>query len=891
MPSVCGAEAAVEKSMDTRPLIAQALGLHQRGQLDQAANLYGQVLKLEPRNFPALQLLGVLRGQQGHHAEAKKLLQAALEIQPQDFGALLNYGQVLMGDRQYRDALDIFDKAVAARPHVFEAQYNRAVALSDLQRHAEAIAGYDKALALNPNSTACLYNRGICLAVLGRREEALASYDRALALDPNFTLAMTNRANVLRELQRPAQALESYDRVLMLAPNDVRVLYNRGNALSDLRRFQEAVAAYDRALGIQPAFAEALSSRGVALLKLERFSEALDDFDKALGLSPGDPEMFNNRGVTLWHLKRALEARACYDQALALMPDHAATLLNRAFLFQEQGEFNAALADYDKAIVSEPGNARAWNGRGSVLHTLKRNKEALAHFDRAVALDPRSADALVNRAHLRWTDQGDYTGAASDLRAALAINPDHSYARGELLHLKMYGAEWDDFEPENAAIDQAVRQGQRVVRPFVYQALCESPADLKACSRIFASDLFPAPSGEPPRFAHAHDKIRIGYVSGEFREQATAYLMAGLYELHDREKFQIVAIDSGAGDASPMRARLEAAFDEIIPIAQLSDSEAANRIRAAEIDILVNLNGYFGTPRMGVFARRAAPIQVNYLGFPATLGAPYMDYILADRVVIPQEERCHYDEQVVYLPHSYQVNDRKRAIADDVPSRASLGLPPDAFVFCNFNQSYKITPDVFDRWMRILRSVEGSVLWLLHSAPPFQANLSRAARQHGVAPERLVFAASLRLDRHLARLKQADLFLDTLPYNAHTTASDALWVGLPLLTCRGTAFPGRVAASLLGAVGLPELITESLGDYEARAIALARDPGAMAELKEKLAGNRLVFPLFDTDLFRKNLEMAYTTIWRSWKGGNPPKGFAVECAAEVDLMPKQHQTP
>jgi predicted O-linked N-acetylglucosamine transferase (SPINDLY family) len=270
---------------------------------------------------------------------------------------------------------------------------------------------------------------------------------------------------------------------------------------------------------------------------------------------------------------------------------------------------------------------------------------------------------------------------------------------------------------------------------------------------------------------------------------------------------------------------------------------------------------------MGVFARRAAPIQVNYLGFPATLGAPYMDYILADRVVIPEEERRYYHEQVVYLPHSYQVNDRKRAIADDVPSRGALGLPDRGFIFCNFNQSYKITPSVFGCWMRILQAVEGSVLWLLNSEPPFRANLSRAAERHGVASDRLVFAPPLPLERHLARLKQADLFLDTLPYNAHTTASDALWAGLPLLTCRGTAFPGRVAASLLHAIGLPELITESMDDYERRAIALARDPDAMAALKETLVRNRLVAPLFDTDLFRKNIETAYTAMWRNWKNG------------------------
>ena len=827
--------------MDRNTLIAQALNLHQRGQLSQAADLYDQILSLEPGNFAALQFLGVLRGQLGRNAEGTKLLEAALAIQPGHFGALANYGQVLMGSGDHVGALAAFDKALSAKPDFFEALYNRGVALAELKRFSEAVTSYDKALALHPGNVACLYNRAIALAALDRHDDALADYDKALDIQPNFAAAWDNRGNVLRNMGRPAAALESYEKALQLAPQDSRAWYNRANALADLQRFEEALAGYDRALSFQPVFFEALRSRAVALLALNRFDEALG------GL----------------------------DQALAVHPGHVPTLLHRAILLQEMGQAARALADYDKAIAAEPGNARAWNGRGSALHALKRAPEALAHFDKALALDPKLADALANRANLRWAERGDHAGAVADLKAALAANPDQPFARGELLHLKMHGADWEDFDREVDAIDQAVRQGQRVVRPFVYQAISQSPADLQACSRTFAASLF-SPAPQPLSFAHHHQKIRIGYVSGEFREQATAYLMAGLYERHDRQKFEIIAIDNGGGDASPMRQRLEAGFDRFLYIAHMSDDEAATRIRREEIDILVNLNGYFGAPRMGVFARRAAPIQVNYLGFPATLGAACIDYIIADEIVIPPDDRRFYDEQVVYLPPSYQANDNKRAIAQDMPSRADLGLPAQGFVFCNFNQSYKVTPSIFASWMRILNAVEDSVLWLLSGRPPLEANLAEAAQRHGIAPHRLVFAPSLPPDRHLARLKQADLFLDTLPYNAHTTASDALWAGVPLLTCRGTAFPGRVAASLLTAAGMPELVMESMADYEARAIALGCDPKVVARLKEKLARNRLNCPLFDTDRFRKDIEMAYTTMWQAWQRGETPKGFAVE---------------
>ncbi len=863
--------------MSAQDLIQRALGLHQKGQLDQAADLYEQALKLEPQNLAALQFFGVLRAQQGRNVEAGRLMEAAIALQPDNLGALINYSQVLMGTGRVQDALAALDRALAIKPDVYETLYNRGIALAQLQRNAEAVTSFEKALALRPDAAHCLYNRGLAQSSLGWREDALASYDRAVALQPGLAQGWHNRGNMLRELGRPADALESYDRALALTPQDALLLYSRGSALSELGRQEDAAAGFGQALALQPQFGLAIAGRATALLKLERFAEALADCDQALAAKPNDAELLNNRGVALYRLDRIAEARASYDKALTATPDHVESLLNRAFLLEATGSLDAALADYEKAVGLAPANARAFNGRGSVLHALKRASAALADFDRALTLDGTLADALANRAHLRWSLNDDYAGATADLKAALALNPDQVYARGELLHLQMFAADWDDFENQKTLVDRGVRAGQEVVRPFVYQAVSASPADLQASSRIFAAHLFP-PQEARAIAVRSHDRIRVGYVSGEFREQATAYLMAGLYELHDKSRFEIVAIDNGGGDGSAMRRRLEAAFHKIIYINQLSDSDAADRIRAEEIDILVNLNGYFGAPRTGIFARRPAPILVNYLGFPATLGAPYMDYIIADKVVIPEGEHSFYDEQVVWLPHSYQVNDSKRAIAKDVPSRTALGLPENGFVFCNFNQSYKLTPDVFACWMRLLKQVDQSVLWLLKAKPPFEANLARQAEQHGVDPSRIRFAPSLPLDQHLARLKQADLFVDSLPYNAHTTASDALWAGLPLVTCRGAAFPGRVAASLLNAAGMPELVTENMEAYERLALRLARDAQMLAGVKQKLADNRLRCPLFDTDLFRKNLESAYVTMWQAWQKGEAPRGFAVTSA-------------
>ena len=334
-------------------------------------------------------------------------------------------------------------------------------------------------------------------------------------------------------------------------------------------------------------------------------------------------------------------------------------------------------------------------------------------------------------------------------------------------------------------------------------------------------------------------------------------------------------IDNGVRSRSPMRDRLEASFERFILINSLSDQLAAERIRAEEIDILVNLNGYFGAPRMGVFSHRPAPIQVNYLGFPATLGAPYIDYILADRIVIPEDEREFYTEAVAFLPNCYQANDVRRTIADGTTDRAANGLKEDTFVFCNFNQTYKLTPAIFSAWMRILKQTGNSVLWLLDGIPEARGNLVCEAQRHGVAGDRLIFARPKPLKQHLERLKLADLFLDTLPYNAHTTASDALRVGLPLLTCRGSSFPGRVASSLLMALDMPELVTETMETYESVAIKLACDSQAMLGVRKKLSKNLPVSPLFDTDLFRRHIEAAYTAMWENYLKGTPPTSFSI----------------
>ena len=655
----------------------------------------------------------------------------------------------------------------------------------------------------------------------------------------------------------------------------LREVYSQATMLHQRGHLAEAEGLYRQLLSADPHAFAPRHMLGVLLAQQGRLAEAQDMIAAALQRSPRDAGALVNYGNVLNLLGCYQDAIASYDRALILAPD-AETLNNRGNALQGLNRRVEALASYEKALGLEPGNIQALFKRGVMLGELGRSDEALAAYNRVLAQNPSHAEAMNNRGYLWWHNKQRYAPAIADLERSLVLAPDLPYGPGAVLHLKMYVADWTNYQVQKTALLQGVHAGQRVARPFMFQAVAERPEDLQACARLYARDLYPQVPDSPrhdPVSRRGREKIRLGYLSGEFREQATAILMAGLYERHDRSRFEIIALDNGSADRSAMTARLKHAFDGWIDIGDLNDAQAAAKIHEAGIDILVNLNGYFGKHRMGVFAHRPAPLQVNYLGFPGTLGAPYIDYIIADAVVIPTNEQRFYDEQVVTLPGCYQVNDdRGRPIAAR-PSRAEAGLPESGFVFCNFNQSYKLTPDTFASWMRILNRVEGSVLWLLEAVAPFAENIARHADAHGVAPQRILFAPDRPPDQHLARLGLADLFLDGQPYNAHTTGSDALWAGVPVLTRRGTAFPGRVAASLLYAARLPELVTETVEDYEALAVKLATDSEMFAALKSRITGN---CPLFDTDLFRRNLEAAYTRMWEGWLSGERPRAFAVE---------------
>jgi protein O-GlcNAc transferase len=702
----------------------------------------------------------------------------------------------------------------------------------------KAMQLYGAVIDRMPNSPEPYYKRANAANRLGRLEIALADYDRAIALDPSHARALCNRGAVLERLRRQEEALESYDRALALDPLDFLSHYNRGSALKELKRFDEALASYDKAVELKSDFVAAYVNRGNILEELRRHEAAIASFDRAIALEPTHAEAFHGRGVALYMQKRFDQALTEYTKAIALRPDSPGFYVNRGNLLLDWQRYEAAVADYRKAIELNSENSDAHLGLGHSLVNLKQLDGAIASFDRSLSLDPKRKYIVSAR------------------RAT-----------------KMKACDWNDLNADLALISEEVGAGRPVCDPLALAQLLDSPSLQRAAAESWIREESPPDNSlgaipARPRLA----KIKIGYFSADFRSHPVALLAAGMFEHHDRSRFEVTAFAFGPEANDTLQARLMKAFDRFVDVRRRSDIEVANLAREMGIDIAVDLNGVTQHCRAKIFALRAAPLQINYLGYPGTMGGPYMDYLIGDRTVIPRAQQAHYTEKIIYLPDSFIPFDSSYAIADKTFTRAELGLPTEGLVFCCFNNTYKITPTIFDSWMRILTRIEKSVLWLSQANATAARNLCKEAARRGVDPGRLIFAERwASLPEHLARLRAADLFLDTLPYNAHATAVDALWAGLPVLTCEGQSFAARVAASLLRTLEVPELITGSSSQYEETAIGLAQHPVRLLQLRTRLAQNRSCTALFDTARYTRNLEAAYEQIYQRYHADAPPE--------------------
>jgi predicted O-linked N-acetylglucosamine transferase (SPINDLY family) len=673
-------------------------------------------------------------------------------------------------------------------------------------------------------------------------EEAEHFFFLSLKLLPDRLSTLTNLSAVLIKLKKLEKANEVITKGINLYPTNEVFYLNQGLLFELNQEWQNSLVSFNQAIKIKPDYAEAYYNRGNALQELKHLEKALLSYAQAISIKPDYAEAYNNRGNTLQELKRLEEALVSYGKAISIKPDYAEAYYNRGNSLQELKRLEEALASYGKAISIKPDYIDAHYNLGTVFRELKRFDEAVACYDKV-----------------------------------LHIKPDYKFAIGLLQHVKMLTCNCGNFDNQKDLILQKIDSNEIVIPPFVLVGLADTPTTHRSCSEIYIKENFPQNStlGVIPKYIKKN-KIRLGYYSADFRTHAVAILIAELIEVHNKEQFELIAFSFGPDVKDEMQTRLSKSFDQFIDVGNKSDQAVAELSRQLGIDIAIDLGGLTGDCRTGIFSFRAAPIQVNYLGYPGTMGANYIDYIIADHTLIPATSHKFYSEKVIYLPNTYQVNDRKKVISDKEFNRTELGLPEDGFIFCCFNNNYKILPTTFDGWIRILKAVDSSVLWILQDNDWVENNLREEVQKRGVKESRLIFGKRMPLSEHLARHRQADLFLDTFPYNAHTTASDALWAGLPVLTMMGESFASRVAASLLKAIDLPELITSSQDQYETLAIELASNPNKLKAIRDKLERNRLTTPLFDTPSFTKHIEIAYTRMYERYHADLPPDHIYIE---------------
>lgn len=674
-------------------------------------------------------------------------------------------------------------------------------------------------------------------------------------------------------------------------------------------RTQQVSPAMPTAAALSRRSDEALAqlyALGVAQQRSGQAEAAIETYERCLSISSSHPEIYNNLGTVLDQLGRLPEAVTCFQRALALDPSYVRPLVNLGRAFRLQGRPHEALATLERAQTLSPNNAAVLTNLGFVLTDLGRREEAIRHLHRAINFEPGLAEAH-HALGLAMAYSGDTRAARDSLARAISLRPelldaypplasslvllqqlpealaaldtylekrpDDQNALAVALSCSQYTCDWPRVQ---STLDRmrSLPSETAHAQPFTMMGISDDPAEHLRAASIRAAAIARDHVALAPLVIPRHDRIRVAYVSSDFFTHATSFLITELLELHDRSSFEIYGVDFGTDDGSVLRKRVLGTFDRYLEARDRSDLEIATWMREREVDIAVDLKGYTAHARPGIFAHRAAPIQVSYLGYPGTTGAPFMDYVVADAVVIPEAECRYYTEKVIHLPNSYQANDRRRQVSERTPSRAEAGLPESAFVFCCFNNNWKITAPVFEVWTRLLANVPGSVLWLLEDNRWAAENLRRQAASQGIAPARLVFCGRATNEEHLARHRLADLFVDTFPYNAHTTASDALWMGLPLVTCSGRTFASRVAGSLLRAAGLPELVAASLDEYERLAVSLAVDREKLQAIRARLS-NRETLPVFDTPVFCRHLEAAYGHMQSAYQEGRAPENFAV----------------
>ena len=887
-------------------LVVQADRLAADGQLEQAKQLYMQICQFAPHRAHFWFRLAELQYRLECFKDCQQALEYALRLEPLNPSILLLATAVLLETGDYAKVILLADKIQDVDKNKrLDALLNKSTALLRLGRFAEVLPTIDMLLDLGDERPIVHANQGAALTGLGRHEEALSAFDRALQLRPEYGIVLINKSLVLRALHRPTEALTAIDKALAMDSTSAAALLNRAAALMDLQRYEEALITLDRLLAQQPKHIKALLNRALILLQLQRYPELLKAVHALWAIKQPTEEILLAASESQLRQGRLSQALAWIEQGLHWYPDHTALLRARVALLLAQERYRAAKSAAERLLTlvgpdqvpDRLAVAAALNATGqfekslSLLEALPSTAkddwqfhaklgEAWVGLNRFAEARTAfaAAERLAERPFRANYHDGFFQNRPTDSLLP-SVTPELVWVNYQFRRLEH--GDWQDYESRIATIQRLTevcleRGESSPLLPFRALFL-PIPQELRlAIARRESERLMEsmAISGVAHEVGHpvngAAKRLKIGYLSADFHEHPTAHLMRGFFHCHDRQRFEIYGYALRHEADSAYYQRIKSDCDHFVDLSDMDNATAAQQIQNDGIDVLVDLMVYTNYSRPEIFCYRSAPIQVNWLGFPGSSGADYLDYVLVDPIVLPLEQAAFYTEQPIYLPDCYQVNDRWQEIAETGIQRTEQNLPEQGFVFCCFNQIQKLEPLMFSVWMRILLRVPGSVLWLYSESEEAQENLRAAAIACGVAGERLVFAKRLAKDRHLERHRLADLFLDTRIYGAHTTASDALWAGLPVLTCMGDVFPARVAASLLHAAGLPELITHSLTEYEEQAVRLATQPEELAVLRDKLAYNRMRTSLFDTERFVRHLERAYELMMERHMQGLVP---------------------
>ena len=853
--------------------------LHELEEFDASIQSYQKALLIEPGYAEAHNNLGNVYRESSELEVAIESYQKAIHIKPDYVEAYYSLGASYQELGKLEDTLKCYEKVIELRPNLTGTLNNLGNILRELGRSDEAILNYEKAILIDPDFVEVYFNLGTTFQGLGQLDNAVKYYKKAIEINLNYPEAHNNLGAAYKDLKEFDSAIQAYQMAIKIKSDYAEAHNNIGIVYKELGQLDDAVKSHETALKIIPEYAEAHNNLGIILIEDKQLDKAIERFEKSIAADNNFIEAYNNLGsahMELNHFDSSLES---FQKALTINPNYVEVHNNLGRLFMHLGQLDEAVEYFQKSIKNNPKYEYAHNNLGLAYSDLGNLDESAKCYKRAMNINPNYFEPCANYANL-LTDLNDLDEALKNYERAYEINPEADYMQGNILHTKMRICVWDNYSNQLIDIQSKVNDGKKVIVPFHLMALIDDPDLQNKASVIYARDKYPKNTLLPIMDHYSkHKKIRIGYFSADFREHPVGFLTAELYEIHDRGQFEVHAFSYGPNTQDKMNLRIKAGVDHFHDVRKMPHKEIAALSRSLEIDIAVDLSGTTQNSKTEVFAMLLAPIQTSYIGWLGTMGADYYDYLIASTGMIPKKNQKYFSEKIVYLP-SYQVNDSKESLPEPFLSKKDLGLPKDSFVFCCFNNTYKITPIVFDSWARILKSVEKSVLMIYVANKLAQKNLIKEITTRGVDPERLYFGEKLQRDEYLDRYRLADLFLDTFPYNAGTTASDALKMGLPILTLNGNSFNSKEAANIVNAVNLPEMITTNQEEYESLAIELTNNPKKFRIIKEKLVDNLPNAPLYNTRLFAKNIESAYKTMYERYHQGLGPDHIYIDDKVE-----------